>query len=115
MSPRNLASFSLTSPTISITDNTANVGTGTPGSSTTTFYLATFTSGTTPTVSNAKWMYLGNRSVGTYPSPATTTFTLPTNLSGNFGVTACANAYKSALENNYNDNCKTSTTWVKLP
>lgn len=105
-------SYSLASPNIQITDTTANVGTGSPSSSSTAFYLATFVNGV---LSNAKWMYLGNRSVTTYPSTATTTWTLPGTLKGTFGVTACANSYKSTLENNYNDNCTTTTTRFTLP
>ena len=119
-------SYSPNPPTLGgqlqITDTIINQGTGTSGSSTTTYWLATFT--TTGALLNAKWLYLGSRYVGplspTSPptaTTATTTVTLPTFLNGTYGVTACANAYKSALENNYNNNCTTTMAPMlfKLP
>ena len=65
-----------------LTDTTTNVGYATAGTSSTAFYLSAST--------NAKWMYLDNRSVGTLAvaafSTVTTTLTLPANLHGTYST-----------------------------
>src|SRR6266702_1238589 len=97
---------------LQISDTTANQGTTNAGSSSTVFYLST--DGTT------KGTQLGVRSIaslaaGASSGPVTTTVTLPTNLSGNYYVIACADGYNSVVETDDANNCRASGQFEVSP
>jgi sugar lactone lactonase YvrE len=98
-----------TGGTIQVTDTVLNQGGGIASASTTGFYLST--NGTT------KGTYLGYRyvpalSAGASSGPVTTTFTLPTNLSGTYYLMACANYNNGISESNTSNNCTASASFT---
>src|SRR6266542_1812357 len=78
--------------TLQVTDTASNAGSGTSGTTTTYLYLATSPTATTGS-------YLGSRNIaslaGGSNSTVTTTFTLPTGISGTYYVIAENNAASS--------------------
>jgi subtilase family serine protease len=92
---------------VQVSDTVTNQGLGNAGGSTTGFYLST--NGTT------KGTYLGYRYIGVLSpggtsGPATTTLTLPTNLSGTYYLIVCANYNNGIVETSTSNNCTTSTS-----
>ncbi len=90
---------------IQVTDTVLNQGATTASASQAGFYVS-FDGQT-------KGTYIGSRSLGTLAagasSTATTTVTLPTNLSGTFYIIACADYATQAVEGNEDNNCLTSS------
>jgi hypothetical protein len=90
---------------LSVSDTTTNQGLVSAGSSVTGFYLST--NGTT------LGTLLATRSVNTLAAgassgPISSTFTLPTSLSGTYYMIACANYSNVLVETNYRNNCTAS-------
>ena len=86
--------------TVQVSDTVLNQGTGSAGGSTTGFYIST--NGTT-TGAFLGYRYVGTLAVNATSVSASTTLTLPANLTGTNYVIACANF---DVESNTAHNCK---------
>ena len=93
---------------ISVTDTTNNQGGGAATASYTYFYLSTD--------GKTKGTQLGNRNAGALAagagSTATTSLTLPTNITGTNYVLACANGNNGVVESNTANNCTASAAFT---
>jgi len=103
-----LSSFSVltTAPvsggSFSVSDTTTNQGIVPAGGSLTAFYLST-DGKTLGTVLATR--AVNSLAAGASSGPVTTTFTLPTSLSGSYYVIACVNYGNATPEINYSNNC----------